>query len=404
MRFLASLLRLAGHSLIFDWRLTLCQFFGLIAVLVPLLLVLGLKHGAIQGLVDKLNADPRNLEIMILGNHTLRPAWFEAIAAAPETAFVIPVTRALSSTVNLAVDAPGGKLLRGVQLLPTAGNDPLLQGLPIPTQAEDIVLSHSAAEALGAKAGDKLRGFVNRRLNGVEEIGNRMLNVLAVAPASVTAQDIAFVTLGFLVGTEDYRDGVVADLQTAVGENPVPAARSYASARLYARSLMDVAPLAALAGQGDIVVRTKAREIATVQLLDRALTLVATIIVSLGAIGAGLSIAANQWANVERQRRDISILRLLGMHRFQVLFLPVLQSVTIAIGGTGVSIMLFIAASAAVNDLFSVTGLGDDQICRLEISHFLWFGAATLVVAGVAAVLGGMNVVKIDPSEGLRAI
>ena len=56
MRSLASLLRLAGQSLLFDWRLTLCQFFGLIAVLVPLLLVMGLKHGAIQGLVDKLNA------------------------------------------------------------------------------------------------------------------------------------------------------------------------------------------------------------------------------------------------------------------------------------------------------------------------------------------------------------
>jgi putative ABC transport system permease protein len=403
MRSLASLLRLAGRSLIFDWRLTLCQFFGLIAVLVPLLLVMGLKHGAIQGLVDKLNADPRNLEIIILGNHNLKPAWFEAIAAAPETAFVVPATRALSSTVNLAVDAPGGKLLRGVQLLPTAGNDPLLQGLPIPTEANDIVLSHRAAEALGVKAGDKLRGIVNRRLNGVEEIGNRALNVLAVAQASVTAQDIAFVTLGFLVQTEDYRDGMAPDLQTESSEEPA-AARSYASARLYARSLMDVAPLAALAGQGDIAVRTKAQEIATVQLLDRALTLVATIIVSLGAIGAGLSIAANQWANVERQRRDISILRLLGLHRLHVLLLPVLQSFIIAIGGAAVSIILFIAASAAVNDVFSVTGLGDSQICRLEISHFLWFGAATLVVAGVAAVLGGMNVVKIDPSEGLRAI
>lgn len=403
MRSLASLLRLAGRSLIFDWRLTLCQFFGLIAVLVPLLLVMGLKHGAIQGLVDKLNADPRNLEIIILGNHNLKPAWFEAIAAAPETAFVVPATRALSSTVNLAVDAPGGKLLRGVQLLPTAGNDPLLQGLPIPTEANDIVLSHRAAEALGVKAGDKLRGLVNRRLNGVEEIGNRALNVLAVAQASVTEQDIAFVTLGFLVQTEDYRDGMAPDLQTESSEEPA-AARSYASARLYARSLMEVAPLAALAGQGDIAVRTKAQEIATVQLLDRALTLVATIIVSLGAIGAGLSMAANQWANVERQRRDISILRLLGLRRLQVLLLPVLQSFIIAIGGTAVSIILFIAASAAVNDVFSVTGLGDSQICRLEISHFLWFGAATLVVAGVAAVLGGMNVVKIDPSEGLRAV
>lgn len=404
MRNVIYIVRLAGQSLMFDWRLTLCQFFGLVAVLLPLLLVAGLKHGAIQGLLDKLNQDPRNLEITILGNHDLKPGWFKTIGMAPETAFVVPATRSLSSTVNLAVDAPGGRLLRGVQLLPTAAGDPLLQGLPIPAKDDDIVLSHSAAETLGVETGDRLRGLISRRQNGVEEVGNRMLNVVAVAPAYVTAQDIAFVTLGFLVQTEDYRDGFILTLESGVSADPSFDFRSYASARLYARSLMDVAPLAALVGQGNIVVRTKAQEIATVQLLDRALTLVAMTIVGLGAIGAALSIAANQWANVERQRRDISILRLLGMHRLQVLCLPIMQSLIVAVCGYAVSVGCFVIVSAMVNNVFSLTGLGDSPVCRLEISHFFWFGTATFVLTGCAAILGGSHVVKIDPSEGLRAI
>jgi putative ABC transport system permease protein len=404
MRHAAYLTRLAAKSLLFDLRLTLCHFLGLVAVLVPLMLVMGLKYGAIQGLVDKLNQDPRNLEISVIGNYHLDADWFAALRRAPQTAFVIPATRSLSTTINLAIDQPGGALLRGVQLIPTADGDPLLKGLGVPQQDDDIVLSESAAKALGVKTGDRVRGLVNRRLDNADEIGARMLKVVAIAPAATVNQDVAFVTLRLLVRAEDYRDGKVADLRSENIGTEALSARSYASARLYADTLEDVAPLADLAGRDNVTLRTKAQEIATVQLLDRALTLIATIIVSLGGIGAGLSIAANQWANVERQRRDISMLRLLGLQRAEVLLLPIAQSLIVACSGYLVSALLFMLASITINNMFSLTGISDSPICRLEPAHFAWFGAATLVVAGLAAIVGGAHVVKIDPSESLRAV
>jgi len=398
------ILRLAATSLAFDLRLTLCHVFGLIAVLVPLMLVVGLKYGAIQGLTDKLNQDPRNLEILIIGNYELKADWFDAIRQAPQTAFVVPATRSLSTTINLAADQPGGALLRGVQLLPTDKGDPLLDHLPAPQTDDEIVLSASAAKALGAKVGDHLRGLVQRSLNGATEIGNRLLTVTAIAPESTITQDVAFVTLRFLVRTEDYRDGKVADLQS---EEISPAdlmARSYASARLFARSLDDVAPLADIATRDNVSVRTKSHEIETVRLLDRALTSITAVIVGLGAAGAAFSVAASQWANVERQRKDVSMLRLLGLKRGEVLLLPVAQSLIIALIGYGISALLFIAVAIMVNNMFSLTGMSDSPVCRLEIKHFIWFWAATISVAGLAAVVGGAHVVKIDPSESLRAV
>lgn len=404
MRHSPYILRLAAKSLAFDLRLTLCHIFGLIAVLVPLMLVVGLKYGAIQGLTDKLNQDPRNLEILILGNHELKADWFAAVRQAPQTAFVVPATRSLSTTINLAADRPGGTLLRGVQLFPTDQGDPLLDHLPVPQNDDEVVLSASAAKALGVGIGDQLRGLVQRRLNDVEEIGNRKLTVKAIVPETTIAQDVAFVTLRFLVRTEDYRDGKAADLQSGEISADDLAARSYASARLFARNLDDVAPLAEIASRDNVSVRTKSHEIETVRLLDRALTSIAAVIVGLGAAGAAFSVAASQWANVERQRKEISMLRLLGLQRAEVLLLPVAQSLIIALIGYGISALLFIAVAIMVNNMFSLTGMSDSPVCRLEVMHFIWFWAATMIVAGLAALVGGAHVVKIDPSESLRAI
>ena len=56
---------LALRGALFEWRLIACYVFGLAAVLVPVMLTGGLRYGVINGLIDRLNADPRNMEIVI---------------------------------------------------------------------------------------------------------------------------------------------------------------------------------------------------------------------------------------------------------------------------------------------------------------------------------------------------
>ena len=65
---------------------------------------------------------------------------------------------------------------------------------------------------------------------------------------------------------------------------------------------------------------------------------------------------------------------------------------------------MFAATATVVNDLFALTGISDAPVCRLEIGHFIWFLGATMAVAGLSALFGGVHVVRIDPSESLRTI
>ena len=117
------------------------------------------------------------------------------------------------------------------------------------------------------------------------------------------------------MATEDYRDGAaVPALGVDRGHRcgSEPAARAFASARLYARSLDDVAPLAAWVRDQGYEVSTRAKEIETVKALDRVLAFVFLVLASIGVGGYLFSLAASLWANVDRKRREIALLRLVG--------------------------------------------------------------------------------------------
>jgi putative ABC transport system permease protein len=196
-RRLAQVATLAAKGLWFHRRLTLYQMIGLAAVLLPLLLIAGLKNGFIEGMLAHLRADPRNLEVIVVGNRNLDSAWFRTVAGSPAAGFVIPTTRSLSATITLANDQGG--TIGDVQMIPTAPGDPLLGGLPVPAADDEVVLSAATARKLGVAAGDRVRAAVQRRMNGQDQASVRSLRVRALAPETLAPGDFAFVTLPLLV-------------------------------------------------------------------------------------------------------------------------------------------------------------------------------------------------------------
>ncbi|WZB70456.1 hypothetical protein WJ968_33725 [Achromobacter xylosoxidans] len=52
----------------------------LVAVIAPLLLLLGLKHGVVSSMQDELARDPRNLEIRMLSSGSYDQAWVDELA------------------------------------------------------------------------------------------------------------------------------------------------------------------------------------------------------------------------------------------------------------------------------------------------------------------------------------
>jgi putative ABC transport system permease protein len=380
---------LAWRDFLHEWQVSLCLVLALAAVLAPLLVLFGLKSGIVTTMSERLKADPRNLEITLRGHYRLEPEWFRQLAARPDVKFLVPRTRILAATLSLKTAA--GDPLLGADLRPVEG-------------LSEILLTETAAGKLNARVGDRLTASVSRRLNDRAEAVQVMLTVAGIVSESAFGRDAVFVSLPLLVATEDYRDGyAVAELGAGDGQRERPAVRSFASMRLYANRLDDVAPLAEwLRGQGLEVV-TRAKDIETVKAIDRVLTFVFVILASIGVVGYLLSLATSLWANVERKRREIALLRLVGLGTAPVVGFPAIQAALVAIGGVALAAAVYVAVAAAFNAAFASELNREEFVCRLALSHGVAASLLTLVFALIASVVGGYRAAKIDPAESLRA-
>ena len=393
---------LAWRDFAHEWRVSLCLVFALAAVLAPLLVLFGLKSGIVTTMTERLRADPRNREITLRGHRHLDAAWFATLRAREDVGFVLPRTRLLAATVSL--ESGTGASLTDLDMLPTAAGDPLLpSGTPPAAGLRQILLSATAAGRLNVRPGDTITGRVFRRLDGTPQTLVLPLTVVGIVPETAFGRDAAFVSVELLVATEDYRDGAAVPLLGVSDGGETRATRSFAGARLYARDLDDVAPLAAwLRGQG-IEVATRAKEIETVKAIDRVLTFVFLVLASIGVGGYLFSLAASLWANVDRKRREIALLRLVGLRTAPVVGFPVVQAILVALAGIAVSTVLYLGVATAFNATFAGELGRDEFVCRLSLADGAAAGLLTVLFAIAAAMVGGYRAARIDPAESLRA-
>ncbi len=399
-----TLIKLAWRDAWHEWKISLCLVLALAAVLSPLLVLFALKSGIVTTLVGRLKSDPRNLEIVIVGNSKLRPAWFADLADRPQVGFVVPRTRSLAATADLV--APDRTFQSAVDLLPTAAGDPLLgPEAAIPQAANEVALSHGLAGKLDVAAGDPLTAIIQRNLEGEKQRLRLDLTVVAVLPEAAYAGDAAFVTEPLLVAAEDYRDGYAlpahgVDDGAAKPDRP----RAFASARLYASGLDDVAPLAEWLRREGLEVRTRAAEIEDVRAIDRVLTFLFLVIAVLGSCGYLISLAASLWANVDRKRRDLALLRLIGFRARAIMLFPAAQAAVVAAGGIVLSLLAYGGIAALLNAVLAENLARDEFVARLRPEDALLAALLTLVAALVASVLGGLRAARIDPAESLRDV
>jgi putative ABC transport system permease protein len=398
----ALIVELALRDYRHEWVMSACFVLALSAVLLPLLVLFGLKFGIISNLLSPLTEDPRYRQIMPIGSGKFGPDWFEAMAARPDVEFIVPRTRSIAATIRLRIpESTVGRII-DVELIPSGAGDPVLVGLPAPDGLRQVVLSADAADKLAATAGTRVEGIVTRILGGKQQTQLVGLEVVAVAPAAAFGRDGLFVSGALLVAIEDFKDGrAVAELQwdgSAAREGP----RHYSGFRLFARQLDDVAQLRrGLMDQG-IDVRTRSADIELVRKLDRNLSIVFWIIAVLAATGYGFSFGSSVWANVDRKRRDFSILRLTGFRTRGIVWFPILQAMLTGILGWTLAVAAFFTVQAGLNALFLDNVGGGQAICRILFWHLLVALALTLLAAAFAATLGGMRVAQLEPSLALR--
>lgn len=395
--------RLAWRDYCHEWVMSGCFVLALGAVLIPLLVLFGLKYGIITNLLDPLKKDPRYREIIPSGSGDFTPEWFAELRRRDDVVFLVPRTRAIAASIKLrAAGSDSGRIV-DVELVPSASGDPVLgTGLPAPEGYGQVVLAAGTAEKLGVRSGARLEGIVSRIRHDEQETVRLILNVIGVASPGAFTRDGLFVSVDLLVAIEDFRDGRAVPALGWNGAAPRKEGRDFAGFRLYARGIDDVADVrAALLAQG-IDVRSRIADIALVKTLDRNLSIIFWIIAVIVVIGYCLSFGTSVWANVDRKRHEFSLLRLVGLRTRGIVWFPIVQALLTALFGWSIACIVYFLVQGLLNALFVQDfGLGQ-SVCRLLPSHLAATLVLALLVAALPASIGGLRLARMEPSIGLR--
>lgn len=403
---LKLLCRFVLRDLIYDRKVSFFIVSALVAVIAPLMLLFSLKYGIVSQLQNQLLNDPQNLEIKINGvqsNKTLDEGWFADLKQNKHIRFVIPLTRSLNMLGDFRKD--NQRFMNNVELIPTAKGDPLMPPSLTLTDKTDVILTALLAEKLQVKTGDEVTLFFGRKLAGREERERISLRVVGVMQERYFHRAGAFISLELLIEIENYRDGFRIEqfvAQPTEGEILTVPRSTFAKARVYAATLDDVAVLAQQLREQGIDTQTQANAIENVKAIDKVLSTIFIIIAATSIIGCVLSLAGSFLANIERKRKEISLLGLFGLERDEIKIYLVIQSMILASLAFILATLFFMIGSQVINRVLGANLSADNFVSLLLPHHFMTAFIATLLLSCVVALFGGQQATKIQPAESLR--
>ncbi len=390
-----NLIRLATHDYFREWKISLCFVLALAAVLGPMMILFGLKYGVITGLFDQLKANPQALEIRSVNSGRYDADWMESIRQHPSVKFIIPVTRKITS--NLQLKSESSSEIITVTLIPTATDDPLLPGIGR-LQSNQMVLSAAVADKLNVVAGDTINASLARGQNGKRERKQLSIEVAAIAEENAATKETVFVNLPFAYWVEDYRKNIEKS------ESPDAESRSATIApgfRLYANTVYDIEALAKQLTDAGIKVKTQSRDIQLIKSMDTNISHIYWIIAAIGLGGFALSLGSSLWANIDRKRRDLSILRLVGFNTGGIIWFPIIQAFYTALLGWMFATYVYFGIAYAINQRFA-NKLEGDKVCHLLPEHIALALGITVLASTLAAIMAGWRAASIEPSKSLR--
>ena len=389
-------LALAWQDLRHERRLALCAVAGLAAVLAPLLVLFGLKTGAVERARAELIENPRARQITNLATGSFDEAFLRRLQARPEVEFVALRARSLNSEAFFArTDRPA--TARAAELVPSGPHDPLLRGAPAPAP-EEIVPQANFAARLGLQPGMTVQMRVPAA-TGREPL-LVTLRVAAIAPVAATGRDAVLVhpLLQRLVSA--HVDQLLPQRATLADAAALPALPAEGF-RVHVRDLRHVVALDAALRAEDIAVESRAEEVGALFALDRALGLLFAVLAGLGGAGYLVSLGVGLYAGVERKLRELSLLRLVGFRRGDLVLFTLAQAGLTGAAGALLAAGSALAIQAGLNRFWPVAEAGG-ALSAITLPHLLIAVAGTVVAAALAAAFAGARASRIRPAEGLR--
>jgi putative ABC transport system permease protein len=383
-----------------EWRLSLCAVLGLASVLAPMLVLYALKFGIVDGIREQLSQEPRARELRLVGHGSFDEAFFARLRSWPEVGFLLPATRFLAATLQLRREEAGTGLVTA-EMWPSGKGDPLLGTLE-PVDGLNAIVSRSLAEKLGVRKGDAVRGQIGRSVGEQREVARIGLIVGGVLDATVTDRDVILVSLPFLVAAEDWREGSAVPAYDWPGQPLSPGPRSFASFRLFAKDIDSVERLRDTLVEQGLDIQSRAADIQLVRKLDDNLMLLFSIVAMLGMTGCIVGLGMTLWAAVERKRKEIAVMQLLGLHPSSLAIFPIAQAVLTSSLGVAVAFLAYAVIAPVLNGRFATGPDKSAVVAKLDVSHLAIALAVTVAAAIVASLAASFRVLRQQASEGLR--
>ncbi len=397
------LLRLVLADLWHDRKISLCVAASLMAVIAPLLLLFGLKHGVVSQLQADLLSDPRNLEIRMLSSGSYSPEWIDQLRSQPGTGFVAGLPRSLNTQADLL--GAQRRFVENAEIIPTASGDPLTAGIDVQLATNQVILSARAADQLQLDAGQSLRLRVMRRVEGQQQQAEVSLHIVAVLPPARFARAAAFVPGELLLALEHYRDGhAVPLLGNSGGRDAGSVPVRYARARLYAADIDSVAALERWLQQQRIETSSRLADIENVKAINHVLEVIFAVIAGASLTGCLASLAGAFFANIDRKRRSLALLRLLGFGRTALAAYLLLQGMLLALFGFAGGLLGYLAGSQLFNRLLGHARPTGEFVCQITPQHALLALLLAMGLATLVALFGALRAIHIEPAESLREL
>ena len=360
--------KLAVSSLRFNRLISLSLIGALCSVIAPLLLLFSLRYGIISSLENNLKSSPVNLELKLKTGYKLDESFFKNLENNPKIDFVLPLTRSLSTTVDIAFN---GKIKRDLSAIPTKKGDPLLRAskLDDTLDATEVYLSENLAHDLGIKSGDSIKYIVSRITDGARQ--NSVVNfaVKGIVKKEYLSTNAIIVNFDTLIYMEDFKDGYeppVFSNGSKLNENR----KFFAKARIYVKTLDDVAA----------VTFSMLSSIENLKAISSVLSFIFYAIAITSVVGGIFASAGLILTSVLRAEKSYALLLLTGIKKTKVLMMVLIENTILSSLAYALSLLLFYTGMWVFNHYFtSLLGQGS-VVSTLNIMHVVAGYLSTIVV------------------------
>ncbi len=171
--------------------------------------------------------------------------------------------------------------------------------------------------------------------------------------------------------------------------------------RLYADTLDNVSTLKSKLWKSGIETLSKDVEIQKLKAMDAGLTRSVLFLIVVGVSGGIAVLNSGLFSSIERKLREISVMRIIGFDKKDMVAFTLTQSFIISITGVSIALLVYFPVSHLVNGVFTFSD-NINVYCKLEGYHMVAITLVSLIFSIKCSALAMIKMGVIDISDAVR--